>query len=495
MSIVPQGLSSPPRTADGLAPRQTKIVATVGPASSTPEIVRALVRAGMDVARLNFSHGTHDDHRRRFELVREASIAEDRPVAILQDLQGPKIRLGTLDGKVRLEPGATVLVSSNDDFVGTRERLPTTYHRLADDVRPGEPLLLADGALELEVLAVLGRDLECRVKVGGVVSSKKGLNMPASKLGVSSFVEKDLEDLTFGLELGVDYVALSFVRHAREVLALRHEMERRGRVVPIVAKIEKPEAVENLGGIVEVSDALMVARGDLGVELPAERVPAIQRRVIREARARSKPCIVATQMLVSMTKHSRPTHAEVSDVANAVFEGADAVMLSEETASGEFPVEAVEMMAAIAQTAEAEVAPDNAVALIPELANSHPGAISRAAAQIALDLRAASIIAFTHEGLGPRLIGHFRPPCPILGFSIGAECARQMSLYWGVRPLEIPEPRNLEELVEAVERAAISRGLLRVGDTVVITSKLPFRVENLTNVLKLHSVGERDPPS
>ncbi len=487
-----QTFSSPPRTSDGLAPRQTKIVATVGPASSDLETVRALVRAGMDVARLNFSHGTHEDHRKRFELVRAASAAEDRAVAVLQDLQGPKIRLGAVDGKVRLEPGAIVLLSSEDDFVGTAERLPTTYERLSEDVRPGEPLLLADGALELEAVAILGRDVECRVKVGGVVSSKKGLNMPASKLGVSSFVEKDLEDLAFGLELGVDYVALSFVRHAREVLALRHEMERRGRVVPIIAKIEKPEAVENLDGIVEVSDALMVARGDLGVEMPAERVPAIQRRMIREARIRAKPCIVATQMLVSMTKHSRPTHAEVSDVANAVFEGADAVMLSEETASGDYPVEAVAMMASIAQSAEAEVTTSPSLSLVPELANSHPGAISRAAAELARDMRAAAIIAFTHQGLGPRLIGHFRPPCPILGFTIGAEFARRMALCWGVRPIEIPEPRSLEELIETTERAAISRGLLRAGDSVVITSKLPFHLPRLTNVLKLHTVGDRD---
>jgi pyruvate kinase len=469
--------------------RQTKILGTLGPASASAEMIEALIRAGLDAARLNFSHGTHDDHRRNLRLVREAEAKIGRPVAVLQDLQGPKIRLGKLDGKVELKAGSTIVLSSDNDFIGNPERLPTTYERLADDVRTGETVLLADGALELSAKEIKGRDVVCEVRLGGTVSSNKGMNMPGSTLTIPAASAKDLSDLECGVEMGVDYVALSFVRAPHDVIALRERMDKIGRRVPIISKIEKPQAVERLQAIIDVSDGIMVARGDLGVELPAEQVPTVQRRAIRLARQRGKLSIVATQMLVSMTRHPRPTHAEVSDVANAVFDGADAVMLSEETAAGEYPVRAVEMMSAVASAADGAQNRPPPPPFVEELRNSNPGAISRAAAGTAEDMGARAIAAFTDFGLGPRLISNWRPRCEILGLASRPEATRRMALYWGVRPHLIAEPTTLEELVETVERAAREVYHLPTGSTVVITSKTPFVEAQLTNVLTLHTIG------
>lgn len=473
---------------DQAEPRRTKIVATLGPASSSQEVIERLIGAGLDVARFNFSHGTHEDHQRNYDRVRAAEVRLGRPVAVLQDLQGPKIRLGKIDGEVHLGAGEEVVLSSDGGFLGTRARLPTTYERLARDVAKGEPVLLADGAVELIVEEVRDPDLVCRVIVGGKLTSNKGMNLPGSHLSIPSVLAKDMADLEKGLAMGVDYVALSFVRTPHDVMQLREQMERLGRVVPIIAKIEKPQAVDRLEAIIDAADGVMVARGDLGVELPAERVPGIQRRSIQLARRRGKVSIVATQMLVSMTKNPRPTHAEVSDVANAVFDGTDAVMLSEETASGDYPVLAVETMAAVLQSADnsGRVEPPD---LVPTLQNSHPGAIARAAVVTARDLNASGIVAFTDWGLGPRLIGHWRPRCTIIGFASRDEAVRRMAVYWGVRPIRIEAPTSVETLVAELERTEARDAVLPRGSTVVITSKMPFEERSVTSLLKLHTLA------
>lgn len=375
-------------------------------------MIEALVRAGVDVTRLNFSHGTHEDHRRVYEAVRTAESRLKKPIAVLQDLSGPKIRLGKIDGEVLLTAGDQVLLSPNDDFLGSKERLPTTYAQLARDVRIGERVLLADGRLELVAESIEHGEVKCKVLVGGVLTSKKGLNLPGSELSVPALTEKDIVDLKFGLELGVDYVALSFVRSPMDVERLREQMLRFGRTVPVISKIEKPQAVKRLEAIVDISDGIMVARGDLGVELPPEQVPTVQREAIRVARERGKLTIVATQMLMSMTKNPRPTHAEVSDVANAVFDGTDAVMMSEETAAGSYPVKSVETMAALAHAAED--APDafEEPRFVRSLRFTHAFAIARAASVLATEMSARAIVSFTHHGLGPRLIAGCRPRAP-----------------------------------------------------------------------------------
>lgn len=471
--------------------RRTKIIGTIGPASSSQETLEALIRAGLDVARLNFSHGTHDDHRAVVERIRAAERATLKPIAILQDLQGPKIRLGRLAEAVTLQTGGEVTLSADHDFVGDVNRMPTTYERLARDVSVGERVLLNDGRVALDVLDVKGADVRCRVVVGGMVSSNKGINLPGSRISAPSMTEKDFEDLELGLALGVDWVALSFVRSPHDVEQLREHMRAHGRVVPIISKIEKPEAVEFLEHIIAASDGIMVARGDLGVELPAEQVPGVQRRAIRMARERGKIAVVATQMLMSMTTHARPTHAEVSDVANAVFDGADAVMLSDETAMGDFPVKAVETMSALANAAESAPDPFTVPEFADDVRKSHAWAISHAAVVTAREMSAVAIASWTQGGLGPRLVANWRPHCQIFGCASTDEEVRRMGMYWGVRPLKIGPPTSVESLVTAVESTALDRGLLPEGGTVVITTKMPFTPSQPTNMLKLHTVSGR----
>jgi pyruvate kinase len=476
-----------------IRPRRTKIVATIGPASRSPEILEALIVAGLDVARLNFSHGSHEEHRATHQAIRAAEARVGKPVAVLQDLSGPKIRLGKLDGEVHLVSGAEVRLSSSSDFVGNAERLPTTYSRLVRDVRPGERVLLADGRLELIAREIDGEDVRAEVVVGGVVSSSKGLNLPGSNLSVPSMTEKDIADLELGMSLGVDYVALSFVRAPHDVMVLKEHIDRLGRTVPVISKIEKPQAVERLEAIIEASDGIMVARGDLGVELPPEQVPTVQRAAIRAAREHGKLTVVATQMLMSMTKNPRPTHAEVSDVANAVFDGTDAVMLSEETAAGLYPVRAVETMASLAHAAEDAPNAFELPQLVRSLRDTHAFAIARAAVVTAEETQAAAVVSFTHRGLGPRLIANFRPKCQVIGCATMDEEVRLMAFYWGVRPLKIEMPSSIEALIASVEKTTLAEGLLCPGETVVITSKMPFNESQRTNMLKLHTIGKGSP--
>ncbi len=471
--------------------RRTKIIGTIGPASSSQETLEQLIRAGLDVARLNFSHGSHEDHRAVLERIRAAERTTLKPIAILQDLQGPKIRLGKLEDVVLLETDAEVTLSADGDFVGDVHRMPTTYDRLAKDLSVGERVLLNDGRVGLEVIAIDGTEVKCKVVLGGKVSSNKGINLPGTQISAPSMTDKDLDDLAFGLSIGVDWVALSFVRSPHDVEQLREHMRAHGRVVPIISKIEKPEAVERLEHIIKASDGIMVARGDLGVELPAEQVPGVQRRAIRMAREHGKIAVVATQMLMSMTNHARPTHAEVSDVANAVFDGADAVMLSDETAMGDFPVKAVETMSALANAAETAPDPFSVPEFVEDLRTSHAWAISHAAVVTAREMSAVAIASWTQGGLGPRLVANWRPHCQIFGCASTDEEVRRMGLYWGVRPLKIAPPTNVESLVSAVEATALDRGLLPEGGTIVITTKMPFAPSQPTNMLKLHTVSGR----
>lgn len=410
---------------------------------------------------------------------------------MLQDLQGPKIRLGKLDGEVMLKAGTTVVLSADNDFVGDVQRMPTTYERLARDVSKGERVLLNDGRVQLEAESIAGPDVTCRVVIGGAVSSNKGINFPSTNISAPSITPKDFEDLAFGVTHGVDYVALSFVRSPLDVELLRKEMKKHGRVVPVISKIEKPEAVDRLEMIIDASDGIMVARGDLGVELPAEQVPGVQRRAIRMARERGKLTVVATQMLMSMTTHARPTHAEVSDVANAVFDGTDAVMLSDETAMGQFPVKAVETMSALAQAAENAPDPYAVPEFAEGLRTSHAWAISHAAVVTAKEMSAVAIVSYTQGGLGPRLVANWRPRCGILGCASTDAEVRRMGLYWGVQPLKIGPPTSVESLVSNVEAAALDRGILPAGGTIVITTKMPFTPEQPTNMLKLHTIAGR----
>lgn len=476
------------------AARRTKIIGTIGPASSSLEILTELIGAGLNVARLNFSHGSHEDHQKTFDRIREAESKVGRSVAIMQDLQGPKIRLGKLDGVVRLSEGSEVYLSCRNDFVGTGGRLPTTYPQLARDVQPGEPILLADGRYALEAISVHKEEVRCRVVVGGELTSSKGINLPGTDISVPSLTEKDRTDLEFGLKLGVDYVALSFVRVPNDVRVLRETMASMGRVVPIISKIEKPKAVEYLDGIIEHSDGVMVARGDLGVEMPPEKVPTIQRRCLRLARGRAKIAVVATQMLVSMTKNPRPTHAEVSDVANAVYDGADAIMLSEETAAGAFPVKAVETMSALACAAESGPqqeggqGPDAELIFSDEVRKSHAWAISKAAVVTAQEVNAKAILSFTQQGFGPRLMAAWRPTCMILGGAHSDAELRRLAFYWGVEPFKLGAPTSVEGLVSMVEHAGVDAGILENGDTLVITSKMPFSEGQETNMLKVHAI-------
>lgn len=473
--------------------RRTKIIATLGPASSSASAIGALVQAGLDVVRLNFSHGAHDEHLTRIQEVRRVEREYGKPIGILQDLCGPKIRLGAVEGEVELIAGATVRLSSRDDFSGSAERLPTSYSALARDVRVGERILLADGRVALRAEAVAGEDVVATVEIGGRVSARKGLNLPESRLSVPALTDKDITDLRFGLEHGVDFVALSFVRSAEDIGRIRREMAARGRVVPVIAKIEKPEAVDHLEEIVDAADGIMVARGDLGVELPPERVPTVQREAIACARRKGKLSVVATQMLMSMTERPRPTHAEVSDVANAVFDGADAVMLSEETAVGAHPARAVAVMADVAAAASSERIYLDLPEMEAEVRGWSAYAVAKSAAVLAGERKARAIAAFTQRGLGPRLMAALRPDCVVLGLGASEDELRRMSLYWGVVPTRIPTPESLEALIESTEAAAAATGVARTGDTIVITSKIPFVPGQATNTLKLHTVGAPGP--
>lgn len=467
--------------------RRTKIVATIGPATSKPEVLRALIEAGASTLRLNFSHGTHDDHQRSIRLIRQISFELNRPVGILQDLQGPKIRLGRFaDGPITVQKGDSFILTSRS-VPGSQTISSVTYEPLADEVPEGATILLDDGRVEMKVTRVdrQTRELHCEVVVGGILSNNKGVNFPGVYLSVKALTDKDREDLIFGLDQGVDWVALSFVRNPQDVLEIKELISRAGKSVPVIAKIEKHEAIEQMEAVLSLCDGVMVARGDLGVELPAEDVPILQKRLIRTANRLGIPVITATQMLDSMVSNPRPTRAEISDVANAILDGTDAVMLSNETAVGKFPIEAVATMATIARRMEAE---QQYITLNPTPTSSIPNAISQAVGHIAEQLDAAAIMTLTQSGATARNVSKFRPTTPILAVTPNIDVARQLQLVWGVQPLLVVDLPSTSQTFRAALNVAQERTLLKEGDLVVMTAGTLPGVSGSTDLVKVEIV-------
>jgi pyruvate kinase len=470
--------------------RRAKIVATLGPASGSTEVIRALIEAGANVFRLNFSHGTHEEHRQRFERVRHIAAELGTPVAVLLDLPGPKLRSGHFpDGPVELHDGDSIALTGRP-VDGRADLIPVSYPYLAEDIPAGSRILMDDGRLELQALAADGPDLRCQVVHGGILQDHKGVNFPDVPLRLPSVTEQDRCDLAFGLSLGVDYVALSFVRQADDVREAGRLIAEQGRSTPLIAKIEKPQALDDLPAILEASDGVMVARGDLGVEMAPERVPILQKQIIEEANRRGRLVIVATQMLESMMHDPRPTRAEASDVANAVIDGADAVMLSGETAVGEYPVEAVRMMVRIMVEAE-KSGRHGDLGVAPAEQPSTPTyahAISHAAREIAHDMELKAIVAFSQSGFTARLIAKDRPRVPILAVTPDEAVWRQMALLWGVTPVLCPFAQDTDGMIHLVEKELVAQGHLAAGDLVVVMGGMPVAARGRTNFLKIHVV-------
>ncbi len=468
--------------------RRAKIVCTLGPATSTPEQIRALVDAGMDVARLNMSHGSHADHERAYRLVREASDATGHGVGIFADLQGPKIRLDTFaDGRAELENGARFTITTRE-VAGDADICGTTYDGLPGDVSPGDPILIDDGKIRLKVIAVDGDDVVTEVVVGGPVSNHKGINLPGVPVSVPALSEKDIEDLRFALHLTVDFIALSFVRSAKDVEKVREVMREEGVLIPVIAKIEKPQAIDNLDEIVKSFDAFMVARGDLGVECPLEDVPFLQKQVINRARRNAKPVIVATQMLESMITNPAPTRAEASDVANAVLDGADAVMLSGETSVGEYAIEAVKTMARIIQSTEDHGLSD--MAAIDWQPRTRGGVIAKAAAEVAERVGAKYLVAFTQSGDSARRLSRYRGAIPVLAFTPEAQVRSQLAMTWGAETFKTAMVEHTDEMVRQVDEQLLEIGRVKEGDLVVIIAGAPPGIPGSTNALRIHRMGD-----
>jgi pyruvate kinase len=468
--------------------RRAKIVCTLGPAVDSPETIRKLVEAGMDVARLNMSHGNHDDHRRRYDLVREASDATGHGVGIVADLQGPKIRLETFkSGKAKLAVGDEFVITTRD-VEGDATICGTTYRGLPGDVAEGDPILVDDGKLRLRVVKVEGEDVTTRVEVGGKVSDHKGLNLPGVAVSVPALSDKDVEDLRWALRTSVDFVALSFVRSAADAEDVRRIMREEGVMLPVIAKIEKPQAIDNLDEVVKAFDGFMVARGDLGVECPLEDVPFLQKLVIDKARRNAKPVIVATQMLESMITNPAPTRAEASDVANAVLDGADAVMLSGETSVGEYPIETVETMARIVASTESHEL--STMAAIDWQPKTRGGVIAKAAAEVAERVSASYLVAFTQSGDSARRAARYRGRVPVLAFTPVAKVRSQLSLTWGVETFLAGDVEHTDEMVRQVDEALLKIGRVKEGDQVVIIAGSPPGIPGSTNALRIHRMGD-----
>lgn len=466
--------------------RRTKIVCTLGPAVASLEGITGLVNAGMDVARLNFSHGEHEDHAQNYHWVREASDATGRAVGILADLQGPKIRLGRFkEGSTYWADGEIVRITV-DDVEGTHDRVSTTYKNLADDARPGDRLLVDDGKVGLECIEVDGIDVVCRVIEGGPVSNNKGVSLPGMNISVPALSEKDIADLRFALKLGVDFIALSFVRSPSDVELVHAVMDEVGRRVPIIAKLEKPEAVESLEAIILAFDAVMVARGDLGVEVPLEDVPLVQKRAIQIARENAKPVIVATQMLDSMISNSRPTRAEASDVANAVLDGADAVMLSGETSIGKYPQATVKTMARIVTAAERE----GEVPALTHMPRTKRGVISYAARDIGERLNARAMVAFTTSGDTARRVARLHSRLPLLVFTPNQQVRSQLALTWGAETFLVREVNSTDEIMQVIDEQLLTMENYNAGDTLVVVAGTPPGNEGNTNMIHVHVIGE-----
>ncbi len=468
--------------------RRAKIVCTMGPAVESPEKVKELIEAGMNMARLNLSHGGYDEHQNRLDRVREAAKAAGKPVAILVDLQGPKIRLARFaNGPHELFRG-DIFTITIDEVEGTKDRVGTTYKGLPGDCKPGDRILIDDGKVTVEVVEVKGNDVVTKVIQPGFVSNNKGINLPGVAVSVPALSEKDKEDLRWGLHAGADFIALSFVRNAADVDDVHAIMDEEGIRIPVIAKIEKPQAVENLEEIVNAFDGIMVARGDLGVELPIEEVPLVQKRCIELAREAAKPVIVATQMLDSMITNSSPTRAEATDCANAVLDGADALMLSGETSVGAFAIEAVATMARIiARTEEGGFEMIRPLRTTPK---TKGGAITRAAAEVGAIVDAKYLVTFTQSGDSARRMARLRSPIPILAFTPEEGTYNRMALSWGVEPAITPMVKHTDEMVKQADTILIQSGRAKEGENVIIVAGSPPGIPGSTNAMRVHRVGD-----
>ena len=475
-----------------MLPTRAKIVCTLGPSSSSPETIAALIEAGMDVARLNFSHGTHEEHRALVKRVREASEAADKPVGIIVDLQGPKIRVGRIEnGQVELRRGARVIITSRE-ILGTAERVSTTYGNLVRDVAPGDSILLDDGMISLRVVSCAGEEVECEVVVGGILKDNKGINIPGAALSIEAITEKDLRDADFAIAERVDFLAMSFVRHPDDLAGMRTYLKGKNADIPLVAKIEKPQAIDHIDEIIRVSDAVMVARGDLGVEMLPEQVPVIQKQIIAKCNQEGVPVITATQMLDSMVSNPRPTRAEASDVANAILDGSDALMLSAESAVGKYPVQAVEVMKRIIHTAEAFQRPP----IITRARRSEFGptpvneGIAVSARFLAEQVDARAIVSVTLSGSMAREISKNRPTKPIYAISQHLHVLRQLSLNWGIEGIMMGDltMTSIDDALLEVERFLKGLGKLAAGDRLVLTAGVPFSRRQATNMVRVDEV-------
>lgn len=469
--------------------RSTKIVATLGPSSDSPEIIRDLLKEGVDVFRINASYGTQAEHAARIQAVRAAALDLEKQAGILLDLQGPKIRLGKfVEGRATLQPGARFTITTLP-VPGTARMASTTYADFAKDVRPGDRVLLADGAVELRALSSDGVSVECEVVSGGMVTDRRGINLPGVRVSSPALTEKDISDAEFGLGQGVDFLALSFVRTGGDVRRLRDWLAGRNADVPVIAKIEKPEAWENLDEILELAAGVMVARGDLGVETALEKVPAMQKTIIRKARQSGRFVITATQMLESMIHNPVPTRAEVSDVANAIYDGTDALMLSAESAAGRYPVEAVRMMATIAREAGANIRQSGFPSLEASPDPDHARIIAEAAYHAARSAAVSALVVFTVSGFSARLVSRYRPPVPIYAFTPQPPIARRLSVLFGVLPLLAPAFQSTDEMLRFTEKTLLETGRLKSGDSVVFLAGQPPGVPGTANLIKLHRLG------
>ena len=466
--------------------KRTKIIATIGPASSSSTIIARLIRAGMDAARLNFSHGDRRDHTWRIQLIRNEAAKAGKQIAIIQDLQGPKLRVGAMQNDAVPLKRGDMLTLTTKKVIGTADLVSVTYPRLTKDLKAGDIVLLDDGRLELRVARKDAHGLTCKVIRGGVLKSHKGVNLPGARLSLPSLSRKDKDDLKFGVKQGVDYIALSFVRTAQDILLTRKFVHSLGANIPLIAKIEKPEAIQNLDEIICASDGIMVARGDLGVEMSSEQVPLLQKKIIEACKWAEKPVITATQMLESMIENPQPTRAEASDVANAILDGTDCVMLSGETAMGNYPVQAVEVMARFAVQTETSLNP-----WPPDVHISGPDeSVAHAACRAAEEQQAHAIVTFTQSGSTALLVSKHRPRMSIIAPTPFDLVARKMSLYWGVTPILLKTKRTTDDMIASVERAMIFRNLARQHDLIVITAGVPVGVAGSTNMMKIHRVGE-----
>lgn len=468
--------------------RKTKIICTLGPASCDRKTIKQMVLAGMDVARLNFSHGDYTTHEQNIRTLREVSIELNKPIAIMQDLQGPKIRVGEMEPGVVLHPGDQTIITMLE-VLGNAARFSSTYKGLADDVKEGDAILIDDGLISIQADRIYEKEIYGTVIYGGPLKSHKGINLRHSSISAPAMTQKDIEDLNFGLDQNIDYVALSFVREASDIKEVKGAIRRKDKQTHVIAKIERHEALDCLEEIVDTADVVMVARGDLGVEIPLERVPTLQKSILQACRNHQKPVIVATQMLESMIHNPRPTRAEVSDIANAIYDGADALMLSGETAVGDYPVEAVRTMALIAETAEAELVSSRKYVTGIE-AYSIGNSVVHAACQLAENLHAKAIICFTEHGFTARLLSKYRQSIPAIAVTTDELIQRRIALYWGLQSLQLQEVSNTDEMIALLEKTVVEQKFVEKGALVVIIAGLPLPITGVTNLIKVHRIGE-----